>query len=307
VAKFKATTSAGPYRPSTPPTKCEIVRFRLFLQAKGCDRALRNRLQYRHLNEFVYEVFVMSIGLALLASADPVTIQQFSHALQQLSISPEVCQEVPAAIGLLKYRKFDAAIVDLQLGEQSGTILGEVRLSPSNRTAVTFAISSNDGETTAFVRKGSGFVFERPLSKESIRRILKPAFGLILRERRRYFRCPLSISVSIRRGAMPEVRCCCVNISEGGMAVSTSVPLSAGEDVQVQFTLPGHKAPFLAESKICWLKTGHLGVRFVSFSQGHKSDLQGWLSRKLEEMLPASVAGKFQPESRTEADRNPDT
>jgi hypothetical protein len=65
------------------------------------------------------------------------------------------------------------------------------------------------------------------------------AFGVILRERRRYFRCPLSIPVSIRRRTMPLVRCDTVNISEGGMAVSTSVPFSAGEDVRVQFTLTG--------------------------------------------------------------------
>jgi diguanylate cyclase (GGDEF)-like protein len=233
------------------------------------------------------------IGLALLVSADPVAIQQLSHALQQSSISPDVCQEVPAAIRLLKYRKFDAVIVDLQLGEQSGMILGEVRLSPSNRTAVTFAISGSDAESTA-LRKKSEFVFERPLSAKSIEGTLKPAFGLILRERRRYFRCPLSIPVSVRRRTMPDVRCCCVNISEGGMAVSTSVALSPGEDVQVQFTLPDHKGPFLAESRICWLKTGYLGVRFVSFSQGHKSELQDWLSRKLEERLPDSVAVNFQ-------------
>ena len=236
----------------------------------------------------------MSIGLALLVSADPVTIQQFSHALQQLSISPEICQEVPVAIGLLKCRKFDAVIVDLQLAGRSGMILDEVRLSPSNRTAVTFAISSNDGEATAAVRKRSSFVFERPLSNESIRRTLKPAFGLILRERRRYFRCPISIPVSIRRRTMPEVRCCCINISEGGMAVSTSVPLDPGGDVQVQFILPSYDELFLAESRICWLKAGHLGVRVVSFSQGRKSELQAWLSLKLEEMLPDSVAGKFQ-------------
>jgi hypothetical protein len=78
------------------------------------------------------------------------------------------------------------------------------------------------------------------------------------------------------------------------MAVSTSVPLSPGEDVQVQFTLPDHKEPFLAESRICWLKTGHLGVLFVSFSQGHKSELQGWLSQKLEETLPDSVVENVQ-------------
>jgi hypothetical protein len=63
--------------------------------------------------------------------------------------------------------------------------------------------------------------------------------------------------------------------------------------VQVQFTLPDYEGPFLAESRICWLKTGYLGIRFVSFSQGHKSELQGWLSRKLEETLPDLVADNW--------------
>ncbi len=77
------------------------------------------------------------------------------------------------------------------------------------------------------------------------------------------------------------------------MALSTFVPLSIGEDVQVQFTLPGHKVLFLAESRICWLKTGHLGIRFVFLSEPHKSELQAWLSRKLEETLPEFIAEQF--------------
>jgi hypothetical protein len=234
----------------------------------------------------------MVVGLALLVSDDPVTIQQFRHALKELSISPDLCREVPAAVGLLKRRKFDAVIVDLQLGEQARLILDEARLSPSNRTAVTFAIIGGDAKGTAF-RKRSEFAFERPLSEESIRSTLKPAYGLILRERRRYFRCPVSIPVIILRRSKPEVRCRSVNVSEGGMALSTIVPLNSGEKVHVQFTLPGHEVPFLADSTICWLKTGHIGLRFVSLSQEHKSELQGWLSGKLEEMLPEIVAGKF--------------
>jgi len=77
------------------------------------------------------------------------------------------------------------------------------------------------------------------------------------------------------------------------MALSTFVPLNPGEKVRVQFALPGREAPLLAESTICWWKTGHLGIRFVSLSQEHKSALQLWLSRKLEEMLPQFVTGKF--------------
>ncbi len=235
----------------------------------------------------------MAIGLALLVSADPVTIQQFSDALQELSISPDVCQQVPLAAGLLNRRKFDAVIVDLQLGEQSGVILNEVRLSPSNQTAVTFVISGSDAESVAF-RKRSEFVFERPLSAKSIRNTLKPAYGLILRERRRYFRYPISIPVTILRESSQEVRCNSINISEGGMALSTFVPLIPGERVEVQFTLPDRKVPCSAQSTICWTKTGHLGVRFISISDEHKSELQVWLSQKLEEMLPEFVAEQFQ-------------
>ena len=186
------------------------------------------------------------MAFALLVSADPMTIGKFSLALRELSVSPNICQEAADAVRLLNRRKFDAVIVDLQLGEQSGAILDEARLSPSNRTAVTFAICGSAAEGTAF-RKRSEFVFERPLSAKSICNILKPAYGLILRERRRYFRCPVSIPVTILRESMKEVHCNSVNLSEGGMALSTFVPLIPGESVRVRFTVPDHKVPFLAE------------------------------------------------------------
>ncbi|MGA8688131.1 MAG: EAL domain-containing protein, partial [Candidatus Sulfotelmatobacter sp.] len=247
-----------------------------------------------------YEVSIslMSIGLALLVSADPVTIQQFSLALRELSISPDACQDAASAGLLLKSRKFDAVIVDLQLGEQSGHILDEARLSPSNRTAVTFGIGDNDAKVTSAFRKKSQFVFERPFSAQSIHKTLKPAYGLILRERRRYFRYPVSIPVIIRSESMQEVWCNSVNISGGGMALSTQVPLLPGESVRVQFTLPDHTVPFFAESTICWSKTGRLGVRFVSISDEQKSELQVWLSQKLEETLPEFVAEQFRKEER---------
>ena len=233
-------------------------------------------------------VSLMSIGLALLVSADPATIQQFSFALRELSISPDACQDAASARLLLKRRKFDAVIVDLQLGEQSGLVLDEVQLSSSNRTAVTFGINDSGAEVTSDVRKKSQFVFERPLSPQSIHKTLNPAYGLILRERRRYFRCPVSIPVMIRSESM-EVWCNSVNISEGGMALSMLVLLVSGKSVRVQFTLPDQTVPFVAESTICWSKTGYLGIRFVSIFDGQKSELQAWLSEKLEEALPEFV------------------
>ncbi len=235
----------------------------------------------------------MAVGLALLVSADPMAIQQFGHALEELSISPNICRDLPAAIGLLSQRKFDAIFVDLQLGDQSGAILDEVHRSSSNRTAVTFGIGHSDAPITTGFRKKLQFVIERPLSAQSIHNTLKPAYGLILRERRRYFRCPESIPVIIQRESRQEVRCMSINISGGGMALSTQVPLVPGERVRVQFTLPDHQAALLAESMVCWSKPGHLGLRFESISNEHKSELQVWLSQKLEQILPDFVAEQF--------------
>jgi hypothetical protein len=238
----------------------------------------------------------MSIGLALLVSADPVVIQRFSLALREFSISPDICREAKGAVRLLNRRKFDAVIVDLQLGEQCGRILDEVHRSLSNRTAVTFAIGGDDVGSTPSFRRRTSFVFERPVSALSIRSTLKPAYGMILRERRRYFRCPASIPVAVLIKNMPEFRCLSVNISEGGMALSTPVLLSLNEEVQIQFTLPGQEILFSVKSAVCWLESSHLGVRFVSLSSSQKSELQGWLSRKLEEGLPDSVTQQFQKE-----------
>src|ERR1035438_3315725 len=104
--------------------------------------------------------------------------------------------------------------------------------------------------------------------------------------------------VIIRRESRQEVRCNSVNISGGGMALGTQVPLPPGESVRVQFTLPDHEAPVVAESTICWSKTGHLGVRFQSISDEHKSELQVWLSQKLEQILPEFVADQFRKAER---------
>jgi DNA-binding NtrC family response regulator len=99
----------------------------------------------------------MVIAFALLVSADPVTIGEFSLALRERSISTHICQEAAGAIRLLNRRKFDAVVVDLQLGQQCGLILDALNLSSSNRTAVTFAISSSDVDATAAFRKEGRF------------------------------------------------------------------------------------------------------------------------------------------------------
>jgi ActR/RegA family two-component response regulator len=235
----------------------------------------------------------VSIAGVLLVSNDAVTIQQLSESMQQLAMSPEVCGEVPTALGILNRRKFEAVIVDLQLGDQASAVVEKVRLSPANRTAVIFTISDGDAEAACAFKAGSHFVLRRPLSQISIDRNLKVAYGLIVRERRRYFRCPVEIPAVICGPAKPEIYGQTLNISEGGIAITTSVSLGPGIKVQVEFTLPGHPSRFAVGAAVCWCKETYLGLQFTSLSPPLATELQEWLARRLEESLPPSVAEKF--------------
>jgi len=235
----------------------------------------------------------MSMGSVLVVSNDACTTKVLSASMQQLAMSPEVCVEASAALGLLSQRKFEAVMVDLQLGDQARAVLEKIRVSPSNRTAVIFTISDSDAETAAAFKSGSNFVLRRPLSPASIDRSLKVAYGLIVRERRRYFRCPVEIPTEVRRPGMQVVQGKALNISEGGIAIASSVSLKTGVQVRVEFILPERESQFAVESTICWCSEGCFGLQFTSLPPHLASELQEWLSRRLEESLPASVADKF--------------
>lgn len=213
--------------------------------------------------------------------------------MQQLALSQEVCGEIPTALVLLNRRKFDAVLVDLQLQGEVNAVLDRVRRSPSNRTAVLFAVSDSDAETVSAFKAGSNFVLRRPLSLTAISKTLKVAYGLILRERRRYYRCQVKIPATICSPGMPNVHGQTLNISENGMAITTSASLRPGVEVQVHFHLPGHASEFVVGAVICWCKETYLGLQFTSVSAHLTSELQGWLLGRLEESLPAPLADRF--------------
>jgi c-di-GMP-binding flagellar brake protein YcgR len=141
-------------------------------------------------------------------------------------------------------------------------------------------------------------VLERPLSFDSIRRTLHAAHGLILRERRRYFRCPIAIPASIQQDGSTPVYGETSDISEGGMAIRALTPLKPGVDAKVQFTLPHAPTPIRAEAKVRWCEeSGQAGLRFLSLSARDGSELQNWVASEFERQLPPAEIGLCAPVS----------
>src|ERR1700675_3127696 len=132
------------------------------------------------------------IGTALVVSEDAVATRQLVEAMQQLALSVEVCNKVPDAMDRVNHSKLEVAVIDFSLGDEATLILQQLRGSPSNRTAVTFAIRRHSAETHHALKAGSSFALERLLTVDSIRHTPQAAYGWIVRERRLHFRYPTS-------------------------------------------------------------------------------------------------------------------
>lgn len=233
-------------------------------------------------------------GTALVISEDTVAIEQLAAPLQQFAISIRVCPDIEEATELLENRKFEAVIVDLVLGYNAMRLLQHIHNSPSNRTAVTFAITSSREEAGLALQRGAHFLLERPLNSESLNNTVRAAYGSILRERRRYFRYPITVPVLVRPSGRPQLPGKMMNISERGLALKTAVPLASGTEATVQFVLPDLTAPITAETKVCWSdEQGHAGFQFMGLSAEASGKLSAWLAKRLEEQLPQSVTREF--------------
>lgn len=233
-------------------------------------------------------------GTALIVCEDAQTRQVLIESLRPLAIRPEICEGGLAAARLLDRQKFEAVIVDLQLGEEALLVMEQLRFSRTNRTAVTLAITIGDGAQTPVGRPDSTFVLQRPLSAASINQTLRAAYGLVVRERRRYFRCPIAVPVIVRAQQPDELLCQSVNISEGGIAISVPGALDPAGPAAVRFRLPDRSSHLFAETKVRWRNEGGLvGLEFQSLASSQKAELQEWLARKLDETLPENVAALF--------------
>ncbi|HYA24126.1 MAG TPA: PilZ domain-containing protein [Terriglobales bacterium] len=236
-----------------------------------------------------------SIARCLLVSRDPVAIKQISSAMDPLAITTEVCTDSTSARQMLNTRKFDAVAVDFDLGEQAPSLLAEMRVCPSNRTAPAIAITRSPSELALAYCAGTNFVLQKPLTAQVLNHMLNVGYGLVVRERRRYFRCRIKTPVLIRRVDMRETRCHAVNVSEGGMEIVSAPPkLTPEMKVRVEFALP---CPLVRIKTICEVRwrdrRGHAGLQFLFMPLEQRCDLQEWLAGRLEESLPESIVERF--------------
>jgi len=204
-------------------------------------------------------------------------IEVVQRALLDLGIGVEVYSTADWAGEDLNDSKFDAIILDCEV-EGASALLRAVRATPSNSRALTFAIvNGDDGLHTAF-EAGANLALQKPISLDRARSSLRAAYGLIMQERRRYFRHPLDIVVRVIPNERLQFLASALNISEGGMAIKCNDDLQLHAVVKLLFLLPGQKSETELRAIVVWKDTrGHAGVRFEQMSAATRQQLNEWL------------------------------
>ena len=208
-------------------------------------------------------------------------MQVLRPVLPELGIQTDQCASPETARRRLVNQKYEAVIVDADTPEAIDFMM-QLRQLPMTRNVIIFAIIDDMPLTVAF-QGGANFVLEKPLSLERVMKSFRAAQGLIMRERRRYYRYPVDLLAFLEWGNNREA-VAVTNLSEGGMALKVSSALVPGLALKWKLDLPENKGSIEGKGEVSWADIhGHVGLRFVHVPVVYKTRLEEWLGERAQE------------------------
>lgn len=223
---------------------------------------------------------------ALLVLTDDSTAERLRQILAEFQVESEYCSESHVANQKLAERRYDAVIVDLEDQSAAASILEQVRQSQISKNAVTISLLDDKSLVRRAFGMGANFILYKPVAEEPARASLRAAIALLKRERRRSFRVPVQLPVTLSWHGAPEVEGIMLDLSENGMDVLSAQPLQQSQALHVHFSLPD-LSQIGATGQVAWANSnGQAGVEFVDFPDGQKQIVQDWLSANAPEGPP---------------------
>ena len=223
---------------------------------------------------------------ALLVLTDDSTAERLRQILAEFQVESEYCSESHVATQKLAERRYDAVIVDLEDQSAAASILEQVRQSQISKNAVTISLLDDKSLVRRAFGMGANFILYKPVAEEPARASLRAAIALLKRERRRSFRVPVQLPVTLSWHGAPEVEGIMLDLSENGMDVLSAQPLQQSQALHVHFSLPD-LSQIGATGQVAWANSnGQAGVEFVDFPDGQKQIVQDWLSANAPEGPP---------------------
>jgi len=179
----------------------------------------------------------------------------------------------------LSKEKFEACVV--RVGSQAEDVLDSARKSRSNSRMVIYGLGGSIKDALQLSRFGLNAVFQEPLERPADLKLVKATQMLVLHEFRRYVRIPVITSVSVIAGK-DHFSANSVEISSGGMSLSTEQPVNPGQALEVSFALLTLPRIWIRGS-VSWSKPAQkmIGVRFDA-RDDRRLRIKEWVESYLE-------------------------
>lgn len=223
---------------------------------------------------------------SLLLARDAIALRVLRRVLDEIGVQLMVTTSAAEAAEVLSRRKFDAVIIDCDDIAGSSDVLKHLRQGASNKAAIVFAIVSGGTSARDAFDLGANFVLDKPLSADRVQRSFRAAHGLMVRERRRYFRHEVEIPATLDFDGT-VYRTTISNLSEGGFAVISQRELPKAGGVRVNFTLPNTRTIIDGRGEIAWNTGERAGIRLLVLQESTKAALTNWLAQEIEKQEPA--------------------
>lgn len=228
----------------------------------------------------------------LLLCADVQFLGITRNVLNELQVTPKIVSNCAAALAMIQEHEFEVIIVDWREIENLGDFLCALRKSKLNQECVLVAIMRDLLDLRQAFAAGVHFLIHKPASAVQIERCLRAAYCATVARRRKQHREPVEIVATVSSRTQPFAEATIVNLSEGGIGLRTEphldmarVVLSAGEEVDVRFALPGTGEILHTTGRAVWTTVRACGIRFSYIPEDERLVLEQWITACVERSL----------------------
>ncbi len=198
--------------------------------------------------------------------------------LREMSIQASYCSDVGQAALQLASESFDLVIVDCKDEPSALWLIGGIRQSKQNKSALVVALLTVVNNVRAIFSCGGNFVLYKPLSAARTVESLRAARGLMRREKRRSKRVRLQTKASIAYSTTENASAHLLDLSEDGVAIHANDRLPPRCKIYFQFNLPGHISVVRLSGEMIWQdESGRVGLRFADVPKASRRVLSEWL------------------------------
>lgn len=223
---------------------------------------------------------------AMVISSDPHVLESMPECLKTIGVEPIIHRQMAPALEAMTTHKNDAFFVDRDCDPEL-SFLQRMRTMPANRRAIGFAIVA-EGHPAAF--RLADFIVHKPMLYPRVAQTLRAAYGLMLNERRRYFRKPVQMPASLMDSANRIVKGRTVNVSQDGFAMDCEEVPKHGELLKVTFSLPERSEALRCTGQVVWTHcSGRAGLSIKKMTKEDREKLMQWLGHEFDRQhrLPA--------------------